>query len=899
MVSSDNEKVNGIFEKIKNDGSNVNETASGALEFKFDAGIPKTRLIFEEGEEDSRASDESLDFDAQSDAFSVSEAEQFAPVSEKADSADTAADEQPVKIREIGEDEFIIPDTFVVSEEFGTSTVDDYVSTIWKTYVPRFTEATENKYYFANNSVLKEQNAKSVEKTFKDGKAEEAAEVRTPSAVKVQQRAAEDSANIEDPIAEIDVKTKAVVVNVNGKSKDKKDTINVFKFPEQKTQKEEKTLTEEEIERLGITNLTGHKWDDTHTPVSEKQNDRAENEADSDASYTTEAWSDTTPDADRFEEVYGKDTEIAETETDIPKGVVRSEKGYANDTAEYNSFATRDTFKDKFLDKIMASKVRLVVAVLLGLLTLAFENIYLFGVDIFSNVLVSPAAIDACLIASMLLITLPENFKGIKAVATGKIAPELTSLFFGISIFAYSLTMALLPISASVYPLFGFVYSVMAVNGVIATYCLDAADFAAFRLISEKGTKKILDTKLTRNLERENIALDGAVDEYKSKTARVFSTGFVSDFFKTSSKHSENSANNALLIAVSVGVALVSGVVMFFIGTGGIVSGFSAFALVIALAMPAFSLLSHKLPFAHAQDEALGNAGAIIGERSVSEFSGVDVVAFEDTEVFGQDDVSFKSISLSDKRADFRETMRKMSSLFAAIGGPLSFVFAASLNKKYPAAEKVVIEDDGAEGIVDGKRIMAGNVEYMQRHGIKIPLRNESSVGSTRIMYAAEDGELFAKFTVNYSFSEEFALMLSAMREKGIVPLVYTRDFNINNEFMRFLTGGADAIRVMRKYTPAKEPVVYAKISAGMVTLGEKTSAINLILLAGKYSHFQSYISVSELLACGVGAILAVVIALCNMATAIPSVLLGVWQIAWSVVLAILSKGTFKRGKEK
>ena len=123
--------------------------------------------------------------------------------------------------------------------------------------------------------------------------------------------------------------------------------------------------------------------------------------------------------------------------------------------------------------------------------------------------------------------------------------------------------------------------------------------------------------------------------------------------------------------------------------------------------------------------------------------------------------------------------------------------------------------------------------------------------------------------------------------------------FNINNEFMRFLTGGADVIRVMRKFTPAKDPVVYSKISAGMVTLGEKTSAINLILLAEKYSHFQSYIAVSELLACGVGAILAVVIALCNMVTAIPSVLLGVWQIAWSVVLLILSKGTFKRGKEK
>ena len=888
MSSLDNEKVNDIFEKNKNNSVNVNETESGALEFKFDTGIPKTRLIFEEGEDnasesDNDFSDSELSVDDRTCAMQTEE----------------ALEEKEQCVRDLNDEEFIIPETFAVSEELASSPIDDYVSTIWKTYVPRFTEATENKYYFANNGEALQKSIKSDKKNAEDGNAAESTvKTRVTSAVKVHQRAAEDNANVEDPIAEIDVKTEAVVVNVNGKAKDKKDTINVFKFPEQKTQKEEKTLTEEEIERQGITNLTGHKWNDTDSQASQNLNFQSESCAVADEPLCiADAWSDAVSEVQRLEDVYEND--IAANTHDITECDVRDGSRCARDTSEYNSFAMRDTFKDKFLDKLMASKVRLVVVILLGLITLAFENMYLFGFDIFSNVVISPAAIDACLIASMFMLTLPESFKGVRAAALGNITPEITSLVFGICVFAYSLTMALLPISASLYPLFGFAYSVMAVNSVIATYCLNAADFAAFRLISEKGTKKVLDTKLTRNLERENIALDGAIDEYKSKTARVFSTGFVSDFFKNSSKHSENSANNALLIAVSLGVAVVSGAVMFFIGAGGIVSGFSAFALVIALAMPAFSVLTHKLPFAHAQNEALSNFGAIIGENTMSEFSGVDVVAFEDSEVFGQDDVSFKSISLSDKRGDFREAMRKMSSLFAAIGGPLSSVFAASLNKKYPAAERVIIEDDGAEGVVDGKCIMAGNVEYMQRHGIKIPMRNESSVGSTRIMYAAEDGELFAKFTVNYAFSEEFALMLSSMREKGIVPLVYTRDFNINNEFMRFLTGGADAIRVMRKYTPAKESAVYGKISAGMVSLGEKSSAINLILLSGKYAHFQSYIAVSELLACGVGAVLAVIIALCNMATVIPSVLLGVWQIAWSVVLAILSKGTFKRGKEK
>ena len=68
-----------------------------------------------------------------------------------------------------------------------------------------------------------------------------------------------------------------------------------------------------------------------------------------------------------------------------------------------------------------------------------------------------------------------------------------------------------------------------------------------------------------------------------------------------------------------------------------------------------------------------------------------------------------------------------------------------------------------------------------------------------------------------------------------------------------------------------------------------------MLLLAGKYVAFQSRLAVTEMLAASVGATLGVVIALCNMTSVLPSILLGGWQIIWTVVLAIISARTFNK----
>ena len=107
--------------------------------------------------------------------------------------------------------------------------------------------------------------------------------------------------------------------------------------------------------------------------------------------------------------------------------------------------------------------------------------------------------------------------------------------------------------------------------------------------------------------------------------------------------------------------------------------------------------------------------------------------------------------------------MKHMTSLFAALGGPLAKVFEASINRSCAPAKDVVIEDDGVMGYVDGAKVMAGSAEYMQRHGIRVPEDRSGAITSTKTRYGADGRIVFAKFNIQYSCAEEFAVIEELM----------------------------------------------------------------------------------------------------------------------------------------
>ncbi|MBR5448632.1 MAG: hypothetical protein IKV43_01465, partial [Clostridia bacterium] len=224
------------------------------------------------------------------------------------------------------------------------------------------------------------------------------------------------------------------------------------------------------------------------------------------------------------------------------------------------------------------------------------------------------------------------------------------------------------------------------------------------------------------------------------------------------------------------------------------------------------------------------------------------------------------------------------------------------VDSKGSVATDLIIEADGIIGSVDGHTVAAGTEEFMHRKGITIPeddyRTSRASNDSTRIMYGAEDGEVYVKFFIRYSFTEEFTMIIPYLKEQGIVPLIYTRDPNLNNDLLKNLTMGDDVIRVMKKDGgKTTEEKTYRHLSSSIVTLSERTTVVSIAQLSRNYTAFQSTISVIELISMIVGAALAALVALGGMISVSAIGLVGglaVWQAAWCIVLAIRAHRAIK-----
>ena len=216
---------------------------------------------------------------------------------------------------------------------------------------------------------------------------------------------------------------------------------------------------------------------------------------------------------------------------------------------------------------------------------------------------------------------------------------------------------------------------------------------------------------------------------------------------------------------------------------------------------------------------------------------------------------------------------------------------------RHKTATDLIIEDDGICGDVAGHRISAGSEEYMRRNGIALPAaatgnESASSFDTIKVMYAAEDGEVYAKFYIRYSFSEEFTAALPSLREAGIVPLVYTRDPNVSVELLNTLTTGIGGISVVKLYKPLKEETVYNRVSATMVTYGDKLDGAAMIVLAKKYKRFANYVRFAELSAMAIGVLLSLVLSLIGFGR-VTVLAAALWQTLWCCAVRVVSHRFF------
>lgn len=754
------------------------------------------------------------------------------------DSVDIVVGEPESKLELLSE--FSVPDSFDSEEYVSSQSFIDGLVDGHHTYVPRFTEVSEN---FNKNYVPP-----------------------------VREKKALQPVNDIDPTAELDdgrgVDAVVITSQKNGQDAFADEKITILKFDDGKEKADEPDPEEQMIKKLEEeVQLANTKREEPKTepdePILPEKEELCEPETIEDeprelADPSLDAvFVDYTPS--------GGDAELISDE-EAPL----EDDGSSGRFGEFTAPAQKDEIKDRFLDSLTSVTVRLVASSLLFVAMLAVNILSLFGIDLLAimglaDISFARAILDLQFSVCMILFAIPELARAIKNLIYKVVAPELVLIPSLSAIIIHTLVVTLSPVKD--YATFGILFGIQVIATILSARHRISGEFISFKIISKPGVKNILDKRLTRSLPRENLALDGAVDEYRSKTARMFRAGFISDFFHRTSHSNENSINVILMTVVGLGAGLITGVVSYFLGEGSLVEAAGSFALVFLLSFPVFSILSHKLPYERAAKEAEAEDSTFVGEVSLYSSSDIDVIAYDDTEIFGDEDVSIKKVHLYGKAYNATRAMAEMYSLFSLVGGPLGRVFSSAVDNKGAQAENIVIEDDGISGVLGDRVVLAGTKAFMVRHGALIPdddyKTDIQAYDATRVMYGASEGEVYVKFFVRYSFSEEFTMALPSLKAERIVPLIYTRDPNITLDLIKTLTAGEDTIRVMKKHIPrSREDAVYTRVSAGIVTLGDKSNAINMVLLSKRYIAFQSNHSATELISMLAGTALGVVFAL-------------------------------------
>ncbi len=799
----------------------------------------------------------------------------------EAESAAEASVTEPVKPKQkkkpeptVLKDEFVLPVGFRSVAKADGSTDDDSVYRVKATYVPTFTGAVD-KYRIKGAPRLVDTNAQ------KEGSNE-----------KIKPVEERTSASELDPTAEIggSGRVERVILSAGSdrieEPKDENITIYKFKSQDENDSERHTVPTTEEL-MADIAEKTRQE------PVTESEQIAEEPELGERGEYHM-------PDPTEPNSSDRAYTSSYMTAEEAPKGALTE----IDKKNMISAPEQRDAVKDSYLDSLIAARIRLFTAALLlvGAFLFEFFSSQILNFLGFGGSAVATLLLDFQICLCMLLLCLPEIMRALRYLVKGNFVPELMLLLSAVAVSLYTLIAVLT--GASVLMHFSILFGVQVFIGIVGSLCKIKADFAVFKLATKSEVKSVVDIRRTRDLPGENIALDGAVDEFKSLTARVFETGCVADFKKNTENNSENSVNVITVLSMSFGVALVAAVVSYFVSGWSLINAANTFALVVLLSGPSASLLLHKLPFLHASREASEDSCGFVGERAIVECAGVDVLCYNDTDVFGTEDVGIRQVHLYGKAYNMAKAMNEMYALFSVAGGPLRHVFASALDRKCEPAVNVEIEADGISGVVNGYTALAGTEEYMLRHGIAVPNAGakvkSGASDSTRVMYGASDGEVYVRFLIRYSFSEEFSMLLPHLKSNKIVPLIYTCDPNINLELIRVLTFGEDIIRIRKRNVPdtaAKR--YYPHISSPVVSLGDKTDIFGMLTLGKKYCAFQSYASTAELITALLGAIGGVVLSLSGMFS-VPVAALAVWQFVLSVAVFIKSKLTFStRKKEK
>ncbi len=492
------------------------------------------------------------------------------------------------------------------------------------------------------------------------------------------------------------------------------------------------------------------------------------------------------------------------------------------------------------------------------------------------------------------------NLDGVKRAFLGlrpsKSAPESVAAFVCIVCAIHAIVTAIVSGSAVVSGTFCSVGCLALLMLSLNSFAKAYTSFSSFCIVASKAPKYTTTAVEGESGEKE------AFEKYLDADTQLFTVGkadFIKDFFKKVYAVPKANTKAFKIMAIVSAIALVVAVIRGFVA-GNAYAGVTTFCAIIVVAVPFNILLATVLPYFVSACKAKKTQTAFIGEAACDFYDNAGVVSFDDTEVFPPKNVKVTSIkTYGENRID--KVILYMAKIFDKVKGPLSYVFANSVQNADDTLGETTVTELFADGIcvkIADNDVLVGNGDFMKVNGIEIAEDNidDSFVQSHgSIMYMAVNGSLAAKFYIKYTINKGFESILYSFYNSGICVGIKTLDPCITTELIcSNLKGTNYPIAVIKMH---REGQVMAEIA--------DCTDSSVVTLTGSHNFLRGFISLDRLrnvyrsntLISAVSALVGVVAASIVALSGVPlitSVLFGVlFQLAWcipTVLFSVLSK---------
>ena len=235
---------------------------------------------------------------------------------------------------------------------------------------------------------------------------------------------------------------------------------------------------------------------------------------------------------------------------------------------------------------------------------------------------------------------------------------------------------------------------------------------------------------------------------------------------------------------------------------GEFVSAVGSFMITLLLMLPIGDVVTNLTLHTYTRYKLTKKGSIVNVQKAIDSFKTGDSVVFSDLHLFRKCQPKNMGIVFF-RNGQEALVVRSLTAVCAAIGGPMSELFADAAEKLQPAEVRInKIWHNGIDAFIDRRySFLMGDAKFFEKYGIQFPENKDKTVrdGVTTLCVAI-GGLPACKVSIKYEIEPMFEVIAERLYECGISTVIETYDPLINSSFvMACRNMGAAPINVVHK----------------------------------------------------------------------------------------------------